>query len=124
VYAYAYLFPQDAGSSPDAFDLRLRIAVDLYNQGLVEGFTDKESKEVLLEPGTYPLPFGELVVGIDPTEFRWRPFRMVNFVAATCLDVRGLRNDYRWSGIGAALVAGLKHIKGELEPSFTRSLRR
>ena len=110
----------DAAGTPDPFDPRLRTAVDLYNQGIAEGFTDKESREVLLEAGTYKLPFGELVVRIDPAEFRWGPFRMVNFVAADRLEVRGLHNDYRWPGIGSALVAGLKHVKGEREAAFTR----
>ena len=120
VYAYAFLFPPDAGGAPDAFDPRLRTAVDLYNQGIAEGFTDGESGEVLLEAGSYKLPFGELVVRIDPAEFRWGPFRMVNFVAADQFAVRGLHNDYRWPGIGSALVASLKHVKGEREPAFTR----
>jgi pimeloyl-ACP methyl ester carboxylesterase len=120
VYAYAFLFPPDAGGAPDAFDPRLRTAVDLYNQGVSEGFTAAGSGEVLLEAGTYKLPFGELVVRIDPAEFRWGPFRMVDFVAADQFAVRGLHNDYRWPGIGSALVAGLKHVKGEREAAFTR----
>jgi pimeloyl-ACP methyl ester carboxylesterase len=120
VYAYAFLFPPDAAGAPDAFDPRLRTAVDLYNQGVAEGLTDKESGKVLLEAGSYELPFGELVVRIDPAEFRWGPFRMVDFVAADQFAVRGLHNDYRWPGIGSALVAGLKHVKGEREAAFTR----
>jgi pimeloyl-ACP methyl ester carboxylesterase len=120
VYAYAFLFPEDAGRIPDAFDPRLRTAVMIYNQGIAEGFTDTESKEVLLKTGTYKLPFGELIVRIDPNEFRWGPFRMDNFVASSHLGVRGLYNDYRWPGIGSALVANLKHVPGEQEAAFTR----
>lgn len=120
VYAYAFLFPEDAGRIPDAFDPRLRTAVMIYNQGIAEGFTDTESKEVLLKTGTYKLPFGELIVRIDPNEFRWGPFRMDNFVASSHLGVRGLYNDYRWPGIGSALVASLKHVPGEQEAAFTR----
>jgi len=120
VYAYAFLFPPDAAGAPDAFDPRLRTAVDLYNQGVSEGFTDAGSGEVLLEAGTCKLPFGELVVHIDPAELRWGPFRMVDFVAADQFAVRGLHNDYRWPGIGSALVAGLKHVKGEREAAYTR----
>ena len=120
VYAYAFLFPQDAGSIPDPFDRRLRTAIDIYNQGIAEGFTDKASKEVVLEAGTYKLPDGELAVRIDPNEFRWGPFRMDNFVAASRLGVRGLHNDYRWPGIGSAMVVSLKHVPGEQEAAFTR----
>jgi pimeloyl-ACP methyl ester carboxylesterase len=120
VYAYAFLFPQDAGRIPDAFDPRLRTAVDIYNQGLAEGFTDKESREVRLAAGIYKLPWGELEVRIDPDEFRWGPLRMDHFVAASHLGVRGLRNDYRWPGIGSALVTSLTHAEGEQDLAFTR----
>jgi len=121
VYAYAFLFPQDANDAPDSFDPRLRTAVDLYNQGLAQGFTEKgEERHVMLQAGSYRLPFGELVVAIDPQEFRWGPFQLENFVAASELDVRGLRNDYRWPGIGTSLVGSLRHVKGEYEREFAR----
>ena len=119
VYAYAFLFPRDPAAAPGAFDPRLRTAVDVYNQGIAEGFTDRETNFVMLEAGRYTLPFGELVVRVDPAEYRWGPFRMVDFVAADHLAVRGLHNDYRWPGIGSALVVALKHIKGEEEAAYT-----
>jgi pimeloyl-ACP methyl ester carboxylesterase len=118
VYAYAFLFPR-GGTPPEPFDPRLRTAVDLYNQGLAEGFTDAGGRHVVLEAGRYALPFGELVVRVDPAEFRWGPFRLTDFVAADQFAVRGLTNDYRWPGIGTALVAALKHVKGESEAAFT-----
>jgi pimeloyl-ACP methyl ester carboxylesterase len=120
VYAYAFIFPRNAKDAPDSFDPRLRTAVDLYNQGLAQGFTEKDTRLVVLQPGTYRLPFGELMVAIDPEEFRWGPFRMQGFVAASELDVRGLRNDYRWPGVGTSLVASLKYVKGEYERDFAR----
>jgi pimeloyl-ACP methyl ester carboxylesterase len=45
---------------------------------------------------------------------------MQDFVAASELEVRGLRNDYRWPGVGTALVGSLKHVKGEYEREFAR----
>jgi pimeloyl-ACP methyl ester carboxylesterase len=119
VYAYAFLFPRDPAAAPGAFDPRLRTAVDVYNQGIAEGFTDRDTNFVVLEAGRYTLPFGELVVRIDPAEYRWGPFRMVDFVAADRLAVRGLNNDYRWPGIGSALIAALRHVKGEQEAAYT-----
>ncbi len=119
-YAYAFLFPPAGESPPEPFDPRLRIAVDLYNQGLTNGFAGAEARQVELQPGTFPLPFGELVVRTDPDEFRWGPFRLVDFIHATVLDVRGLHNDYRWPGIGAPLVASLKHVPGERVREFLR----
>jgi pimeloyl-ACP methyl ester carboxylesterase len=126
VYAYAFLFPQDSVSSPDPFDPRFRTAVDLYNRGISGGFAEPENRQVLiperrrviLEEGVYRLPFGELSVRIDPDEFRFGPFRMVNFVDTAELEVRGLRNTYRWPGIGAALAAALKHRPGAEEREF------
>jgi pimeloyl-ACP methyl ester carboxylesterase len=120
VYAYAFIFPRHAKDTPDSFDPRLRTAIDLYNQGLAQGFTEKNTRQVILKAGTYRLPFGELIVNIDPEEFRWGPFLMQDFVAASELDVRGLRNDYRWPGVGTALVGSLKHVKGEYEREFAR----
>ena len=34
IYAYAFLFPVDAGAAPDRFDPRVRIATDLYNRSI------------------------------------------------------------------------------------------
>ena len=126
VYAYAFLFPQGSGASPDPFDPRFRTAVELYNRGITGGFAEPENRQVLiperrrviLEEGVYRLPFGELSVRIDPDEFRYGPFRMVNFVDTAELEVRGLRNTYRWPGIGASLVAALKHRPGEQVREF------
>ncbi len=126
VYAYAFLFPQASGTPPDPFDPRFRTAVDLYNRGLSGGFAEPENRQVLipekrhviLEEGVYRLPFGELSVHIDPDEFRYGPFRMVNFVDTAELAVRGLRNTYRWPGIGASLAAALKQQPGAEEREF------
>lgn len=120
VYAYAFIFPANTKNLPDALDPRLRTAVDLYNQGIAQGFSQDKPRRVVLKAGTYKLHFGELVVDIDPREFFWGPFRLRNFIDAAELDVRGLRNDYRWPGVGTALVASLKHLSGKHEPDFAR----
>jgi len=120
VYAYAFVFPRQLKDAPDPFDPRLRTAVDLYNQGLAQGFTEKETRRVMLKAGVYRLHFGDLVVSIDPQEFRWGPFNLEDFVAASELDVRGLRNNYRWPGVGTALVASLKPVKGQQQRDYAR----
>lgn len=123
IYAYAFLFPGDGGDSPNPFDPRLRIAADLYNQGIAKGFKPEDSGEVVLKEGTYTIPFGDLAITANPDEFMWGSFRLVNFVEASQLEVRGLRNWYRWYGIGAALVASLERLPGSRILPFHAFLR-
>jgi pimeloyl-ACP methyl ester carboxylesterase len=126
LYAYAFLFPEDPTAFLDPFDPRCRTAVDIYNQGLAAAFSKPkvyplvEASEVVLEAGTYPLPFGQFTVTVNPDEFVWGTFRFVNFVQASQLEVRGLRNRYRWPGFGAALVASLEELPGARDTRFAR----
>ncbi len=106
-YAYAFLFPDGRGEPPGTVDPRLRLAVDLYNRGITAGLASADSQDVVLEAGRYALPFGELELAVDPSDFLWGGFRFTRFVPAAELEVRGLRNRYRRRGIGAPLVAGL-----------------
>ena len=79
-----------------------------------------KSGEVLIKEGTSKIPFGDLVVTINPDEFIWGSFRLNSFVDASQLEVRGLRNQYRWPGIGAALVSSLEPLPGFQDPAFAR----
>jgi len=107
VYAYALLFSDFHGEGMlPATDPRLRIACELYNRGLAESLITHED-EVSLEPGWKMLPFGALHLEVDPTRFTWGGYRLEHFIAATSLEVHGLRNRYRRAGVGAPLVAGL-----------------
>jgi pimeloyl-ACP methyl ester carboxylesterase len=124
VYAYALLFPgggQPARLHPS--DPRLRLAYDLYNQGLAQGLaaTDPvagthdaggggqrgKHAEVRLTAGSRPLPFGRLDLALDETGLTWAGYPLEHFVSTTTLNVRGLRNRYRRPGIGAPLAASL-----------------
>lgn len=120
IYAYAYLFPKDSAASPDPFDPRFRLAVELYNEGIARGFRSNAGGDVVLMEGVYKTSFGDLAVTIDPNEFLWGPFRLVNFVDAAELEVRGLRNWYRWPGMGAPLVASVERLPGVEDPAFAR----
>src|SRR5262249_10424424 len=119
VYAYALLFPEGSDVQLPRSDPRVRLAYDLYNQGLARGlsgvalaktaqFSDEETlPEVHLESGTYALPFGQLVVDLDPSGLSWGGYRLARFVSTTDLKVRGLRNRYWHPGLGASLAASL-----------------
>ena len=95
-YAYAFLFPERSSDTPDPFDPRFRTAVDLYNQGIIRGFTAPTSGIIDLKSGTYRVPFGRLVVTVDPQDFFYGHYRLVDFADASQLIPRGLRNRYRW----------------------------
>ena len=108
VYAYALLFP-GAGKPPtvDPVSRQYRLIYDLYNLGLAEGLRRPDGETVDLTAGQRALPFGTLDVTVAQDDFVWLGYRLQDFVPATSLDVRGLRNRYWRTGVVAALVAGI-----------------
>jgi len=109
VYAYAFLFPGPEGEHLGKLDPRARIAADLYNRGLSEGFATRDRAHVELRPGLYALPFGQqLAVRLDPAELQWANRRLVDFVPVAELEVTGLGTRYRHAGIGAPLAAEMQ----------------
>jgi hypothetical protein len=105
VYTYAFLFPADARDRPGELDPRTRVAADLYNRALTTAFRSRDGNTVELAPGTYPLPFGEIEVWMDPGCLYWGDRRLVDFIPVAELKVRGMRNRYRLAGVGAPLAA-------------------
>jgi triacylglycerol esterase/lipase EstA (alpha/beta hydrolase family) len=120
IYAYTFLFPNVGRTDPHRSDPRIRIAMDLYNRSLAGALTTPDGSKVAIKGGTYKIPFGEMTVTVNPNEYKWGSFELVDFVQAAELDVRGLRNRYRWPGIGASLAAGIKPIEGASIPAYTK----
>ncbi len=118
LYAYAFLFPTDEEATPGRTDPRIRVALDLYNRGLAEAFPSEDNRRVVIEEGTYELPFGQITVTTNPEDFLYGNYRLVEFVQAAELDVRGLRNRYRWPGIGAPLAASLQEDESRIAPAY------
>ena len=119
VYAYGFLFPQDPSVIPGRFDPRTRVAVDLYNRSIAEGLTSSNGAEVTLQSGVYQLPVGKLVIDLDQSELQWGSYKLVKFKQAAMLDVRGLRNRYRWTGIGAPLNAYIEPGEDTRDTAFS-----
>jgi len=113
VYAYAFLFPGAGRTPADPFDPRFRLACDLYNRGITEGFSSDDGKLVELKGGSYALPFGALEVRFDDAELRWGSRRLVRLVPVADLEVRGMWARYRWPGIGAPLAASTEPLDPE-----------
>jgi pimeloyl-ACP methyl ester carboxylesterase len=107
VYAWAYLFPGEGHEPPPPTDPRYRLACDLYNRGLTEGIEPDKLAVGDWAGERIPLPLGELDIAFDRTELAWSGWRLGDFLPAAYLEVRGLRNRYRFPGIGAPLVASL-----------------
>jgi pimeloyl-ACP methyl ester carboxylesterase len=108
VYAYAFLFPEDPHGIPlDPANPRLRLAYDLYNSALTQGLLSPQTHEVVLASGRYALPFGVLDIEFVSADFTWAGYQLEHFVPTVDLAVRGLRNRYQRSGIGAPLAASL-----------------
>ncbi len=110
VYAYAFLFPESE-KPLDPLDTRVRLAADIYNRGLTKGLESPDGQQVVLDARTVSLPFGELVLTTDQSEFFWAGFRFHRFIPVGELVVRGFRNRYRQAGIGAPLAAELEPVQ-------------
>jgi pimeloyl-ACP methyl ester carboxylesterase len=116
VYAYAFLFPRNRDDEPNRFDPRVRLAADLYNRGVTLGLPTVDDKHVALDGlGTYSLPFGKLVIAFDKDALRWGDRRLTNFVAAAELEVHGLSERYRRSGLGVPLAAATAPLHPDKE---------
>lgn len=105
LYAYAFLFPDDASLRPSPIDPRYRWACDLYAAGLVEAFRDENGKTIDLAGGPYPLPFGTLDVSFDRSSLVWGTRLLTDFLPTQEYEVEGMLNRYRHPGIGVPVAA-------------------
>src|SRR5512144_2418632 len=118
VYAYSFMLPGEHGRQPRAIDPRFRWAADIYNQALTRAAMIDETP--VPRGGTFKLPFGELTVDFNENDLVWAGFRLINFVPAADIEVRGLRNRYRIPGIGAALAASLEPLSETPRKEYAR----
>lgn len=111
VYAYAFLFPETPDERPRELDPRTRIAADLYNRSLAQGFAMPRRGTVKLRSDTFVLPFGQqLAVQMDERSLVWANRRLDDFVPVAGLEVRGLGARFRSPGIGAPLAAAMRPL--------------
>jgi len=111
LYAYMFLFPDDAGTAPIPYDPRLRLAMDLYNSSINDGLQSPKGDEVGLSAGRSILPFGSLDLSVEPSGFLYGGYKLAHFVPVADLEVRGFRNRYRKPGIGAPLSARVERTE-------------
>lgn len=113
LYSFAFLFPEDGLTAASPYDPRFRLAADLYSLGIGDGFAEADNATVEFKSGEYALPFGQLWLTVDPSEFAWRNRRIVALTPVQDIAVRGLTNRYRHPGIGAPLAAATEPIRAE-----------
>ena len=99
-------------------DPRTRLAAVLYNRALTEGL--RKGADIVVAPGERLLPFGRLEIDLPGGEPVWAGRPLDEFLPASDIQIRGLRNRYRQVGLGAALVARLGPVKGVAPPRYSR----
>lgn len=124
LYAWLYLFPLDEKDAPAAVDRGVRLSADIYNRGIALAFLDPDSGEVVLEDRTYELPFGTLEIDMDEAGLKIGRRDLSHFVSLADLEVRGLNNRYRMSGLGAPLAARLSDTAPQEDPDPVYSMVR
>ena len=105
MYAWFYLFPGDETLRPNPMERGVRLSADLYNRGLTLALRDPDSGEIVLRDGDHALPFGTLRVDFDEESLLWGDRVLTAFDSLADLQVNGLNNRYRMSGLGAPLGA-------------------
>lgn len=105
LYAYAFLFPEDGKDSPSPYDPRFRLACDIYNRSVTSALKSADGSRIEPREGKYYLPVGYVDICFDKSNLFWNDRILVSFVPVAELEVRGLKNRYRWPGIGAPLSA-------------------
>lgn len=120
VYAYAFLLPERQEMIIRPIDPRARLAVDLYNWGIGRGLASLDDDAILLDAGTKTLPFGEMTLTVEPSQFLWGGYRFIRFIPVGEFVVRGLSNRYRQAGVGAALAAEVEPVGSDAAAEIAR----
>jgi pimeloyl-ACP methyl ester carboxylesterase len=105
IYAYLYLFGEGNQPPPSPFDIRVRVAGDLYNWGLAQGLIVNTNALVEMNSGPRLTPPGPVEVQFIQPGFQWDLDLIKAFYSADEFIVRGLSTRNRDSGLGAPLIA-------------------
>jgi pimeloyl-ACP methyl ester carboxylesterase len=105
IYAYLYLFGEGKEAPPSPFDIRVRVAGDLYNWGLAQGLIVNTNALVEMASGPRQTPPGVVAVQFTQPNFPWKLDQIRAFYSADEFIVRGLSTRNRDSGLGAPLIA-------------------
>lgn len=113
IYSYTLLFPEEEHTPQTPIDPRVRIAADLYNRALTSAFRrTKQGTLELADSRVLELPFGRISVTRSPDMLQMDGMELYDLQPVAEVEVWGLRNRYRWPGIGAPLAAKARPLPG------------
>ena len=106
IYAYLFLLGEGREPAPDAFDRRFRVACDLYNRAVAQGFAtiSATNRVIRMEGGVRRLPPGSVQVDLNRDRFKWSFDDLEAFLPADEFALRGLAVRDRQAGLGAPLI--------------------
>ncbi len=104
IYAYFYLLDDTRNKPANPFNRLYRMACDLYNISLAEAMTDAGGR-LVFESGTRKLPFGEIDLTLDVSQFPVQLDRFDKILSADRLDIYGLSKRNRDAGLGVPFIA-------------------
>jgi pimeloyl-ACP methyl ester carboxylesterase len=104
IYAYYYLLDDTRNKPANPYNRLYRLACDLYNISLAEAMSDVK-KNLILEPGVYDLPFGQIDLALNASQFPVKLDHFEKIVSADRLDIYGLSKRNRDAGLGVPFIA-------------------
>ncbi len=106
IYAYLFLLGDGGEPAPDPFERRFRLACDLYNRAVAQGFMEGRlpDREVVLREGLRRLGPGPVQVRLERQRFRWDFAHIEAFLPADEFSLRGLTVRDRRDGLGSPLI--------------------
>lgn len=127
LYSFYFVNEERSRDLLSIFDHRARTAVDMYNFGLWQGFATGDTKGLVLKTSERKLPFGNISIALDTSQFPWKMEEFEKFLPADQYVVRGVSVRNRTSGVGLPLIAlrknAGKQVSGGQAAAVTALLR-
>jgi pimeloyl-ACP methyl ester carboxylesterase len=106
IYAYEFLLGEGREPPPDPFDRRFRLACDIYNRAVAEGFATVNRTNRTIHPDSglrLPAP-GPVEVTLNRDHFKWSMDEIESLLPADEFVLHGLAVRDRQAGLGAPLI--------------------
>lgn len=105
VYAYLYLLGEGSESLPSAYDIRFRMACDLYNRALWLALPENPDHSLKISGGMRKLPGGgKLQISLNTKNLGWDLEKITGIFPADSYEVYGFSVRNRTPGLGLPLI--------------------